>query len=245
MTHPLIKINDRVDEARRRIPFVAAREHALYPDIIEPEFWELAEMVWDFTMLPTSALYQHYGALRYAFANGIPGDIVECGVFFGGSVMLAGATALRHDPDKQRRIYALDTFKGFVSWSEKDVNYKGEPVCLPNPDHWDFTWLSTNNMRSTGFDADRLIVVKGDVLETLPTLEPRPISVLRLDTDSYETTKAELEHLHPRVSRGGVVIIDDYGYCKGCADAVNEFISGKPIFPMRQDKHGRSWVKLD
>lgn len=80
---------------------------------------------------------------------------------------------------------------------------------------------------SVGFP--QLNLVKGDVLETIPTLDIDRISLLRLDTDTYETTKFELEHLHDRVSLGGGVIVDDYGHTLSCKKAVDDFIRDKPI----------------
>jgi hypothetical protein len=70
-------------------------------------------------------------------------------------------------------------------------------------------------------------LVKGDVLETLKYEVPKKISILRLDTDYYESTKVELEVLYPLLQSGGVLIIDDYGHYKGCKKAVDEYFDNK------------------
>lgn len=222
----------------RRASFDLERERKAHPDMTEAEFWALAERAWEFTVCGPSALYQVYGALRYLNGARIPGAVVECGVYLGGTVMFACDWLKRAGSD--RKVYALDTFGGFVSRSDADRDYNGAEVCHPGAR--DFTEQASANMRSVGYD--QLHIVKGDVAVTIPQLPQEPIALLRLDTDTYETTKLELELLHPRVSQGGVVIIDDYGFNQGCAEAVRDFVEGKAIFPMRQDRYGRSWVRL-
>jgi len=66
--------------------------------------------------------------------------------------------------------------------------------------------------------------IKGRVEETIPNAAPEQIALLRLDTDWYESTRHELIHLFPRLTHGGVLIIDDYGYWQGARKAVDEYI---------------------
>lgn len=63
------------------------------------------------------------------------------------------------------------------------------------------------------------------VEDTVPADAPDTISILRLDTDWYTSTRHELTHLYPRLSSGGVLIIDDYGYWQGSRTAVEEFLA--------------------
>jgi hypothetical protein len=69
--------------------------------------------------------------------------------------------------------------------------------------------------------------------------------LLRLDTDWYESTRHELVHLYPRITSGGVVIIDDYGYWSGARKATDEFLATLPARPLlhRIDYTGRMFVK--
>ena len=78
---------------------------------------------------------------------------------------------------------------------------------------------------------DNLICIKGEVEKTLKISEnlPTKISLLRLDTDWYESTKIELEALFPLLSKNGILIIDDYGYWKGSKKAVDEYFKDKNI----------------
>ncbi len=96
---------------------------------------------------------------------------------------------------------------------------------------------------------DELEFIQGDVFDTLRCIEKLPdeISVLRLDTDWYESTKFELETLYPRLSQRGVLIIDDYGYWEGARKAVDEFFLKMPYKPLFNvvDSTGRSAIKSE
>jgi hypothetical protein len=87
--------------------------------------------------------------------------------------------------------------------------------------------------------------VQGPVEETLPGTTPDSVALLRLDTDWYESTLHELTHLYPRMSAGGVLIIDDFGHWDGARRAVTEYFStsAKPILLTRTDYTGRMGIK--
>ena len=101
------------------------------------------------------------------------------------------------------------------------------------------------NVSSIGYPSSRLRFVKGRVEHTVPRDAPEQISVLRLDTDWYESTRHELIHLYPRISIGGVLIIDDYGHWEGARRAVDEYLSEQnaTILLNRIDSTGRIAVK--
>ena len=98
---------------------------------------------------------------------------------------------------------------------------------------------------STGYPSERLHLVRGPVEETLPTGAPAQLSLLRLDTDWYESTAHELRHLYPRLSTGGVLIIDDYGHWEDARRAVDEYFDSEaaPLLLNRIDYTGRVAVK--
>jgi hypothetical protein len=95
----------------------------------------------------------------------------------------------------------------------------------------------------TGYDPRRLHFHRGMVEQTIPAQAPTQISVLRLDTDWYDSTKHELLHLWPRLSPGGILIIDDYGEFTGARDAVDEYFAGNPPFLFRIDYSRRMAIK--
>ena len=95
-------------------------------------------------------------------------------------------------------------------------------------------------------EIDHIKFIKGDVRETLTIKKnlPEKISLLRLDTDFYESTKKELEILYPKLVRGGILIIDDYGFFSGSKKAVDEFLEDKNTFFFPVDDYIRICLKL-
>jgi O-methyltransferase len=193
-------------------------------------------------------------AVKYVTKNGIPGSIVECGVWRGGSVMTIAWTLLELG-DTSRDIYLYDTFEGMSEPSDKDRLHDGTPVAqtLATLDRkeegnlWAFAPLDAvkRNVLSTGYPAERIHFVQGKVEDTLPAQAPERIALLRLDTDWYESTRHELVHLYPRLSAQGVLIIDDYGDWQGARQAVDEYFAGQPYTPLltRMDTTGRMAIK--
>ncbi|MCB7129717.1 MAG: hypothetical protein J3T61_09300, partial [Candidatus Brocadiales bacterium] len=99
------------------------------------------------------------------------------------------------------------------------------------------------NVFSTGYE--NFVFVSGRVEDTIPGRVPDRIALLRLDTDWYESTRHELIHLYPRVTEGGVLIVDDYGHWRGCKQAVDEYFQENDIrtFLHRIDYTGRIAIK--
>jgi predicted O-methyltransferase YrrM len=136
--------------------------------------------------------------------------------------------------------------------TDKDVDYRGAPAARTYEaavaaDRVDWCYAELDdvyrNMAFTGYPIERCHFVKGDVLETLPSAQPAQIAILHLDTDWYESTRHELEHCFPRLSPGGVLIIDDYGHWQGCRKAVDEYFAGTSQFFCALDYSARLTVK--
>ena len=194
-------------------------------------------------------------AVKYITANRVPGAVMECGVWRGGSIMAALYTLLSLG-DTTREIYLCDTFEGMSPPSEKDVMFDGTKAksVLTGVEkqegvdnYWCFAGVESvrQNVLKTGYPAAKLRFVKGKVEETLPAGAPEQIALLRLDTDWYESTKHEMEHLYPRLANNGVLIIDDYGHWKGARQAVDEYFEAQGFRPLlsRLDYTGRMMVK--
>ena len=100
-------------------------------------------------------------------------------------------------------------------------------------------------MSLSGYPAEKIQYIKGKVEDTIPQQVPEEIALLRLDTDWYESTRHELIHLFPRLVKGGILIIDDYGYWKGARRAVDEYFEENKvqILLSRMDETGRIAVK--
>lgn len=219
----------------------------------DAEFSTLHAKVKAYTMTSRERQHALYDAVRHIAKAGIPGDIVECGVWRGGSSMIA-AEALMKEGDTARTLYLYDTFAGMSEPTEKDVNLHGRDARsrwtgLQKADfnEWDYAPIEDveANMRATGYPMEQVRLVKGKVEETIPGTVPERIALLRLDTDWYESTKHELVHLFPRLSDGGILILDDYGHWQGARQAVDEYFAehGVCMHLIRIDYTGRIGVK--
>jgi hypothetical protein len=209
-----------------------------------------------YTMTSPERLYALIQAVRYVSATAIPGDIVECGVWRGGS-MMAVALTLIECKDVSRELFLFDTFEGMAPPTERDVAIDGQAASELLDSHkktesdsvWCYATLDQvgDAMSGTGYRAERIHYVKGKVEDTIPLRAPPKIALLRLDTDWYESTRHELEHLFPRLVKGGVLIIDDYGHWKGAREAVDEYLRAKGIKLLlnRIDYTGRIAVKTE
>ena len=226
-----------------------------YPaDVTEQErlIWE---SVAPYTMTNVERVLALVNAVRYLSINQVEGAFVECGVWKGGSSM-AMLKTLQSYQLEDRELYLYDTFDGMSEPTEYDVSCHGEDAreVLAEQDknnsksYWCYSPLDEvkKNIASLLYPSDKVHYIKGKVEETLLVGAPDKISLLRLDTDWYESTKVELEVLWPRLVSGGVLIIDDYGHWQGARRAVDEFIQrqGLQLLLNRIDYTGRIAVKL-
>ncbi len=192
---------------------------------------QIMQDVHPFTMTGPERTYDLCRAVDYIVTHDIPGDMVECGVWKGGS-MLAVALMLRRLGVNDRRLHLFDTFDGMTPPGDRDIDFRGSSAKeqLADTDKWtDLIWAASSleevraTMATSQYNADNIRYVQGSVEETLPSEALESISLLRLDTDWYASTRAELVHLYPRLVPGGVLIIDDYGHWKGAQEAVDEY----------------------
>lgn len=240
----------KYDDLKRRYEDLKSRHERNIADTGD-EFLAIWERCKAQTMTSPDRSFVLYTAVKHVAAVKLPGAFVECGVWRGGSSMIAALTFLACQ--ELRDLYLLDTFAGMTAPTEHDVAPDG-----PAQNKWlsrrkngyvDWCYASLedvqNNMASTGYPDRHLHFIKGRVEETLPSLPTEKIAVLRLDTDFYESTKAELEYLWDRIVPGGFLILDDYGHWAGARKAVDEFFArrGLNIFLCRVDHSARIAVK--
>ncbi|MEY2399640.1 MAG: O-methyltransferase [Actinomycetota bacterium] len=190
--------------------------------------------------------------VRHITRYAIPGAIVECGVWRGGS-MMAIAMTLVDLGDTARDLYLFDTFTHMPSPGPEDFTANGRKVIdvaadAPIPDTYAYIPLDEVKaaMLSTGYPEERLHFVPGLVEDTIPSSAPEHIALCRLDTDFYESTKHELEHLYPRITPGGALLVDDYGHFLGARKATDEYLASldaPPPFMHRIDYSARLLFK--
>jgi O-methyltransferase len=195
---------------------------------------ELYEKVQAFTLCEIERCYALYQSTNYILRNNIQGDLVECGVWQGGSAMLMGYM-LAEAKKSDRSIWLYDTFEGMTKPGEgDDESAKKHWEKMQNADgtnQWCYASLDDvrQNLKRTGYPENMIHLIKGKVEDTIPAKMPEKISLLRLDTDWYVSTQHELQHLFPLIEKGGALLIDDYGAWKGAQKAVDEYFKDKPI----------------
>jgi O-methyltransferase len=232
---------------------VNSQDRSLYD--LEEGFYDVYSKCHKYTLTSIQRLYSLYKATEYVVNANVPGDIVECGVWRGGSCMLTAFTLLKMG-NTQKRICLYDTYEGMAQPTEKDIEARNDLVAWKTwkrhqketLNKWCYSPIEEVkvNMISTGYPQDKLVFVKGKVEETIPKIMPDKISILRLDTDWYESTYHELCHLFPRLSKFGVIIIDDYGFWKGVREATDKYLTETKMNLLlnRIDECGRIGIKV-
>ena len=211
------------------------REHVAIRDMTDREI-KIVQSVRPYTLTSEERIAALMNAVGYIVEHNIPGDIAECGVWRGGS-MMAVALALMHYGDPNRHLYLYDTFDGMSLPTTHDRNYQGLSAQsqLERDPEGTGIWCRSPiedvraNVLSTGYPAERLHFIQGKVEDTLPSIRPECLSILRLDTDWYESTKHELVHLFPLLDPRGLLVIDDYGHWQGARKAVDEYVAERKL----------------
>jgi len=234
----------------------SSKHQACMTDTITPDmardqmFMGLFEEVKPYTMTSVEALFALYSGVNYVLDRQIPGDFVECGVWRGGSSLLV-ALMLQAKGVMDRKVLLYDTFSGMPTPTEFDVDKYGRSgfeMMQAYSDEIGWCYASLQDVKSIfvaqcfNFPVE---FIEGDVMTTLHSHQPAEIALLRLDTDWYESTALEYDVLYPKVSDGGVLIIDDYGVWAGSRKATDDYFMAvpKPLI-VRVDKEVRIAVKL-
>lgn len=170
--------------------------------------------------------------------------------------MLAIAEVLIDMNDTRHELYLYDTFEGMSEPTEHDNDFTGKKavdLLLPNVNkNEDIIWAYSSldavkqTMAKTNYPQKKMHFIKGKVEDTIPSILPESICLLRLDTDWYESIRHEMKYLFPRLIKGGILIIDDYGVWKGARKAVDEYFTENDIEILlnRLDDTGRIAIKL-
>ena len=179
------------------------------------------------------------------FAEGVEGDFLEAGVCRGGATIFMRALQLAHG-QAHRRTWVVDSFQG-VPPSDKEEDRRYDVHLEESVAPW--LACSEKRVRDLFVRYDMLDpnveFVAGWVAESLPSAPIGPLAILRLDVDIYSSTYECLDLLYDKVSPGGFVIVDDYGYFECCRDAVHDYRERRGIEEPIQwiDKWGIFWRK--
>ncbi|MCC6598978.1 MAG: class I SAM-dependent methyltransferase [Alphaproteobacteria bacterium] len=204
------------------------------PLYLDPEFVPLYQKYHTASMIPWQGLYAAYSASKHIALNAIAGAIVECGVWRGGCMAIMIETLARYD-SADREFYLYDTFAGMAKPGEVDAHITGESHALDiynsnkKDSHTDWCYSPLEDvaalMKTLPCAPEKVHLVKGLVEDTIPATLPDKISLLRLDTDWYNSTIHELNHMFPLLQNGGFLLVDDYGSWAGSKKAVDEYFA--------------------
>ena len=226
---PMRALGTRWGKGRDGEPPTSSEPRSIHDD----QDIETVQFVRPYTMTSPERVRALCSAVRYIEQAGIKGAVVECGVWRGGS-MMAVARTLSNIGSTHRDLYLFDTFEGMTEPGPHDIALTGETAkCLLEQSDrteddpvWCYAPIErvAKALSLTGYPSELLHLIPGRVEETLATAAPGRIALLRLDTDWYESTREEMNVLFPRLVRGGVLIIDDYGHWQGARRAVDEYV---------------------
>jgi len=214
---------------------------------------EMCEISSKYSMTSLPRLWTLIQAIKEIHFRNLEGDIVECGVWKGGNLILS--QLLIENYKLSKKVYGYDTFKGMVRPGDLDVQrITGELAEVEwknknkqNQNLWCYSSLEEvqTNIINSVENYNNVRLIQGKVEETLKDENnlPKTISLLRLDTDWYESTKMELQVLYPRLVKGGILLIDDYGMWDGCRGAVDEYFKDSYVWMHYIDESCRLIIK--
>ena len=223
------------------------------PEIPELKNFEknLMNKIKNMSMTSIERQFSLIKSIQYIVSNKISGDIVECGVWKGGNMVMVAEILKKLKTF--RKLWLYDTYEGMTKPSKFDSSKRSGSAIKKfkeyklgnNSSDWCFASIEEvkNNLKKTNYPKKLIKYVKGPVEKTLNFTKPKKISLLRLDTDWYSSTKKELQVLYPKLVKNGVIIIDDYGHWNGCRKACDEYFKDKKLLFHRIDYTCRVAIK--
>ena len=177
-----------------------------------------------------SKILSHYEI--YKMIKEVPGEIIECGVFKGASYLRFAMFREIFGNPFSKKIIGFDTFSKFPETTfQDDTKARNKFISSAGSDSISKEQL-LKILDNKGLNK-HVDLIEGDITETVPSyVKANPelkISLLNLDTDIYEPAVTILEHLYPKITKGGILMLDDYGTHPGETKAVDEYFKNKTI----------------
>lgn len=189
-----------------------------FPQRMEGRDWPLL----GHTMIGMKRLDNLQACVERALADGVPGDLIETGVWRGGATIFMRAILKAHGVT-DRCVWVADSFEGLpppdpgkYPADAGDIHHQFEQLAIPLEQ-------VKANFKAYGLLDDQVRFLKGWFKDTLPGAPIERLAVMRLDGDMYESTMDALSALYPRLSVGGFAVIDDFGAVPGCRKAIEDF----------------------
>ena len=177
-----------------------------------------------------SKILSHYEI--YKMIKEVPGEIIECGVFKGASYLRFAMFREIFGNPFSKKIIGFDTFSKFPETTfQDDTKARNKFISSAGSDSISKEQL-LKILDNKGLNK-HVDLIEGDITETVPSyVKANPelkISLLNLDTDIYEPAVTILEHLYPKITKGGILMLDDYGTHPGETKAVDEYFKNKTV----------------
>lgn len=197
----------------------ADRYQPFYSPWLAPEFVALYEDARPYTLVPIASCYTLANCLRQAFS--VPGEVLEAGVFQGGTARMMNRLL---GPSPAKQLYLFDSFDGMAKVDE----------ALDRHRRSDFADTSLEGVRRVVGDAPHIHYRKGWIPQTFEGLDDLKLAFAHIDVDLHDSIVDSLAFVYPRLSSGGFIVVDDYGYasCPGARRAVEAFFADKPEQPL-------------
>ena len=221
--------------------------------VYEDDAFAAIQVISSNTLLPYEPLVTLYEQAVYCERNNIEGAFVECGTWKGGAMGIMALANLKFG-DHRRHLHLFDAFEEICQPDEnfddkelveevkkltkiKQFNKELSPLTGIYDQYGGPGTLDINKKlleEKIQYPPDFLHYHVGWFEHTVPADAGKieKIAILRLDGDWYSSTKVCLDHLYDKVVKGGIVIIDDYGYNTGCKKAVDDFLAQLNAFPL-------------
>ena len=198
----------------------AEKYRPFYSPWLEAEFLSEYQKIKPYTLCPIESCWTLANMLRHAIS--VDGAVAEAGVFQGGTALLLKNIITQQD--RSKHLYLFDSFEGMKDVDEKDNRHISG----------DFGDTSLDQVQSVVGADDFIIYRKGWIPESFNGLEEKSFCFVHIDLDLYQSILDCCAFVYPRLSRGGVIVFDDYGYasCPGALKAITEFFSDKPEKPL-------------
>lgn len=179
--------------------------------------WKVDELARPITLLSKKQMDLLEQAILVLEERRVPGHFIEAGVWRGGVIILLRALINAYKI-AERKVFAADSFAGIP----RNVRAANDPV-----DDWSDRWVASleevrKNIERFGLLDDRIEFVVGYFADSLKHLTDESFSLIRLDSDTYDSVETSLEYLYPLLSREGIIIIDDW-HLPGCRSAVLDY----------------------
>lgn len=179
------------------------------------------------SMLPMARMDNLQACIEDVIARGVPGDLIETGVWRGGATILMRAVLRAHGVS-DRKVWVADSFEGMPAPDPEKypIEAKAHNGTVMKRNFKNFAAgleEVRSNFAAFGLLDGQVTFLKGWFKDTLPTVPISRLAIMRLDGDYYESTMDALINLYDKLSPGGYAIIDDYGedswtYCRRAVD---------------------------